>query len=447
MKKLNTIGALALLLVFSALFALSAPAAVHARSVQPSWTVPAGFNEHDYNACVSFFETTDENGLKNGLRMDPGYDPGDPNTWISIDELNDIFVHVHWITVDGEFRLWRIDVAWLDAVGVLDLADCPALEYIEATGNRLTAINTHGCGALRELYCDRNGLGSIDVSENPLLYQLWCDRNGLVELDLSNNPLLHALACNGNLLSELDLSNQRGLDALSCGENLLTELDLSSNPELTMLWCPENRLERLDLSANTKLNKLFAANNALTELELGSNTVITLIDCMNNRIASLDVSSNTALSELNGAGNAFTHLKLNSRLCADTVRAEGGGSFGYHCSVPYSEGFVSARADEGSVFVGWFDQSGAFITASPYIVIWNTEYTELTARFTPAAPLLPGDADGSGSVNIADAVLTMRYAMGLIGAESINLINADADNNGSVNIADAIRILRTAMGL
>ncbi len=448
MKKTRFLVSAAIALIFCAFSVFPALLAVRAE-VTPSrtWTVPAGYDAHDYDKCAAFFEITDENGVKNGFRMDSGYDPNDPETWISIDELNAVFEHVLWTEQNGVKYLWRIDVAFLGVVGTLELTDCPYLEYIEATGDNLDAINTHGCGALRELYCDNNGLGSIDVSEHPLLYKLWCDGNELTELDLSNNPLLYALDCNNNLLTELDLSNQPLLGELCCANNLFAELDLSANTELTFLWCPENSLERLDLSANTKLYKLLAANSGITELVLGDNTNLVLLDVMNNAISELDVSANTALKELDGAGNSFTYLKLNDRLGLDTVRAEGSGCFGYHYSVPYSEGFLSAKADEGYVFVGWYDQNGAFITASPYISIWNTAYTELTARFTPASPVLVGDADGNGSVNIADAILALRFAMGLIGSDAINLINADATNDGSVAIADAVMILRLAMGL
>lgn len=446
MKKFKTALAFALALILCAVSALPAFAALRTELL-PAWTVPSGYNAHDYNKCAAFFEITDGNGLKNGERMSDGYNVNDPSTWISIDIFDDIFEHVIWEEHEGELRLKRIDVAFLGAVGTLDLSDCPYLTYIEATDDCLDSINTHNCPELRELYCDNNGLGTIDVSENPLLYKLWCDGNELTEIDISNNPALYTLDCNNNLLTSLDLSNLPALGELYCADNLLTELDVSENPELSWLWCPGNRLTELDVSSNTKLRKVFAADNELTELNLGANTLLNLLDCMNNRIASLDVSANTALKELDGAGNTFTYLKLNSLLGLDTVRAEGDGSFSYHYSVPYSEGFLSARANDDAVFVGWYDESGEFITASPYITIWNTAYAELTARFTSASPVIPGDSDGNGSIGISDAVLALRYAMGLIGADALNLVNADINNDGSVTVADAVSILRLAMGL
>ena len=60
---------------------------------------------------------------------------------------------------------------------------------------------------------------------------------------------------------------------------------------------------------------------------------------------------------------------------------------------------------------------------------------------------LIGDADGNGEVNVSDALLAMRFAMGLIDESELNLDNADLDENGEVNMSDAISILRIALGL
>ena len=62
-------------------------------------------------------------------------------------------------------------------------------------------------------------------------------------------------------------------------------------------------------------------------------------------------------------------------------------------------------------------------------------------------PGVLGDADGDGSVSIQDALLVLRYSMGLVGPDGIELENADFDGNGSVEMPDALAILRRAMGL
>ncbi|MBR3297840.1 MAG: carbohydrate-binding domain-containing protein [Clostridia bacterium] len=58
-----------------------------------------------------------------------------------------------------------------------------------------------------------------------------------------------------------------------------------------------------------------------------------------------------------------------------------------------------------------------------------------------------GDSDGNGSVNMVDAILALRHAMGLemLGADGI--ARADIDGNGSISMADAVEIMRLALGI
>lgn len=62
-------------------------------------------------------------------------------------------------------------------------------------------------------------------------------------------------------------------------------------------------------------------------------------------------------------------------------------------------------------------------------------------------PILMGDVDGSGAVDAADALLILRFSMGIIEASALDTSAADMDGSGSVNAADALMILRKAMGL
>lgn len=59
--------------------------------------------------------------------------------------------------------------------------------------------------------------------------------------------------------------------------------------------------------------------------------------------------------------------------------------------------------------------------------------------------LLPGDADGSGAVDSLDALMVLRYAMGLINGLP-NFANADVNGDGAVDSADALMILRMTLG-
>lgn len=63
------------------------------------------------------------------------------------------------------------------------------------------------------------------------------------------------------------------------------------------------------------------------------------------------------------------------------------------------------------------------------------------------AGALPGDVDGDGAVTSSDALLALRYAMGLSEGSALDLTAADMDGDGSVTSADALLILRRAAGL
>ncbi len=58
-----------------------------------------------------------------------------------------------------------------------------------------------------------------------------------------------------------------------------------------------------------------------------------------------------------------------------------------------------------------------------------------------------GDADSNGAVNTADALLIMRYALGIVDGTQLDLANSDVDSSGAVDMADALRVMRMAMGL
>ena len=62
-------------------------------------------------------------------------------------------------------------------------------------------------------------------------------------------------------------------------------------------------------------------------------------------------------------------------------------------------------------------------------------------------PALPGDADGNGTVSIADGITALRFTLGLIDESAIVFEAADINGDGSVSVADAILILRVALGL
>ncbi len=62
------------------------------------------------------------------------------------------------------------------------------------------------------------------------------------------------------------------------------------------------------------------------------------------------------------------------------------------------------------------------------------------------APGINGDVNGDNTVDVTDALMTLRYAMSLIDALP-NAAAADVNNDGTVDLTDALQILRAAMGI
>ncbi len=76
----------------------------------------------------------------------------------------------------------------------------------------------------------------------------------------------------------------------------------------------------------------------------------------------------------------------------------------------------------------------------------NVDYVEVTSG-EPEPPILWGDVDGDGDVDLSDAVLVMRRAMGLILDDALDMEAADVNGSGTVSLDDAVLIMRRAMGL
>ena len=67
-------------------------------------------------------------------------------------------------------------------------------------------------------------------------------------------------------------------------------------------------------------------------------------------------------------------------------------------------------------------------------------------RVIPQSTALMGDADGNGTVNANDALMILRYALGIISSLP-HPENCDVDGNGSINANDALMVLRYSLGI
>lgn len=451
-RKLKVIAAILLVLI---MFISAMPIQLAAEAMTPPTTryaTPDGYNDHDYQKMVAFFEQTDENGVRNGEKLSENYDPTDPGTWWEADGSE---IGVEWTVDDDEYRICeiRIGSSSLGMMGNLDVSGCTGLDRLDCSENQLTEINVSGCTALTDIDCSNNKLTELNVRTNTELYTLRCYGNQLTELDVSENTWLYELYCFGNELVRIDISGCTDLDGLDCSENQLTELDLSGNTFLRWLYCSGNRITELDLTANSELEALRCSENQLTAIDVSANTSLTELNCSGNQLTELDLSENTSVYCLECEDNYITFLDLtNNRIDIDTVSAEGPGFIGVKTVIPgeYLVPAISAVPAPGSTFCGWYATDGTLISTEAELVIDREECYypyHFIARFTASTPGGIGDVDGDGVVRVSDAVLIMRCALGLIEFTPEQILCGDVDGDGVIKIADAVMVVRIALGL
>ncbi|MBO4848999.1 MAG: Ig-like domain-containing protein [Clostridia bacterium] len=139
----------------------------------------------------------------------------------------------------------------------------------------------------------------------------------------------------------------------------------------------------------------------------------------------------------NGANNLYLNLTGNYLTM---------GSTPVHWSYTPTEGATTGMLinDANSTF----KYLGINNSATYFSVFFSSTEIQLFRKLvrsaeTPAA----GDIDGNGSVTSSDALLLLRYTMGLAALTPEQLALADIDGNGTINSADALAILRMTMAL
>lgn len=207
----------------------------------PEYPAPEGYNQHDYDAIVNFLEQTDENGIKNGFKVNANYNPFDPSTFATAQNIHILY----WKNVNGEYRLGNMitfdapiaqTYAFPRMVGSLDLSDCTAMDRLILNGQAISEINVSGCNALQTLECNDNRVTSLNISNCSVLQTLFCNKNLLTSLDISDCTDLRKLDCSQNQLSELDVSNNPVLWELNYRNNLPTSIDASGSNVLNFIY-------------------------------------------------------------------------------------------------------------------------------------------------------------------------------------------------------------------
>lgn len=497
--------------------------------------VPEGFCESEYLQLVEFFAIADENGVTNGEKLNPAYDPNDPSTWTNADYTKRVWYQLYPLPqYDGLIHFYGIDLGGLDMVGELNLNNFINMQAIDIEYTRITAVHTENNPTCTRLDIDGNENICFDLTGLPNLVNLQVKNCNLDELDLSMVPRLTYLYCTDNNISELDLSNQSGLWFMYCERNQLTELDFSNNTRLGLLHCEGNQLTELDLSASTQLSVLRCADNALTSVTLPetssklgsvdfSNNNLTEFVCLNapkleevklrnnqieiltlpestrmreldvrdNQLTGIDVSMYPSLKRLLVGGNPIESIDLSSNNTlymldvpymegielvtnGDTnqsgltnfpfeahIFAEEGGLVQLtlaadqdldspYSTPPYINGraIISARANDGYTFIGWFDENDNLVSSDEELTYTDANLVlNLTAKFEAGTPApLPGDVNGDGMVSIDDALLILRHTLDIAElTDEEALLAADYNGDGNITTTDALLALRASL--
>lgn len=169
--------------------------------------------------------------------------------------------------------------------------------------------------------------------------------------------------------------------------------------------------------------------------------------------ACYDYAVSTNWSESNSQGYFTLTLNMNQ---GETL------SFRYRANSEYNYDFFRFYVDgvkqvETSGDTGWTNYTFTASTTKTYNFKWSYEKDSSVdgngdevyvddVVYSGTVGIL-GDANGSGSVTIEDALLTLRFAMSLVPETAIETGNCDIDGNGSIDLNDALAILRMAIGL
>lgn len=113
-------------------------------------------------------------------------------------------------------------------------------------------------------------------------------------------------------------------------------------------------------------------------------------------------------------------------------------------SPAYSIGLKDAPA-ENSWFVS-APYAGAFNSTDNWLLCWTSLWQADYLNTAPPAPAcLCGDANGTGSINISDAVFVINYIFAGGAAPNPTCLG-DANGTGSINISDAVYIINFIFG-
>ena len=172
------------------------------------------------------------------------------------------------------------------------------------------------------------------------------------------------------------------------------------------------------------------------------------------------------VAEGNYAKSGNSNISSSSSTLTLSIQMRAGDTltFRYRVSSESNYDWFYFKVNNNQVFrysgnVSWTNYTYTAESDGTYNFAWSYEkdysvnsgddcaYLDDVQLTTSEPQYIPGDCDGDGDVDVTDALIAMRYSMGLIGDDDIDLDAGDMNGSGTVELTDAIMILRMAMGI
>ncbi|MDR1552204.1 MAG: Ig-like domain-containing protein [Prevotellaceae bacterium] len=191
--------------------------------------------------------------------------------------------------------------------------DCPDLNVLAITNNKLTGLELKECPALLYLNCTTNKVTTLDVGNVTTLQYIFFNSNTLSAINMSGLSALKTLKLYSNSLTSLNVNDCTSLKYLDCGYNKITSLTLNSacKTTLTDLDCSYNELTSLDVSGFTALAYFTCRNNKLKTLDIRDCTGLAgTTYCLYNQLETVHVLG-AIFEKLRLIDNQLTATELN----------------------------------------------------------------------------------------------------------------------------------------
>lgn len=458
-------------------------------ALAPKFETPAEYNENDYQKMVSFLETGDAAGVKNGEKLSESYDPEAPDTWTDSAEACLV-----WSWESTEYRLKKICFNGYDMVGKLDLSYCAKLDEVDLADAHLASIDLTGTNVVCFGTIEKEGAGSLAFIQSEYFGEdyIWlCGAavavpnegaafigwfNGEDEY-ITGELILQAPYADssgltakfteegqGYVYNEADCAKLRAFleieDAYGVknGEKLSPDYD----PEDPASWkgaswrysegelflrkltvYGKNLLGRLDLSGCEWLEELICgANGGITEVCVTGCTALTRVSCPYCAVSELELVGCAAMENVSCSGNPLTRLDvsdcplLRDVSCLNTPIKE--LDFSQNPLVAFNSITAEGAGSVGVYYIGapmWAYFAVAYPDDCSGFIGWYNEYGEFVSGETEYCEHQNWN-DGS-----PEREIIARF-------EDWNAhVPGDANGDGEITMTDALLILRHAMSL